>query len=161
MTDATTEIEATVREYLETRAAIERKELDWTALRRFFTDDAVYIDPAWGRVEGIDAIAHFFDESMRGLEDWQFPIEGWAVIGDGLVLVKWTQILPAGPDGIRPRQSGLSTLRYAGNGKFDYDEDILNMAHVNEDLRATGWRPSPEFVFPPREVDRNWSRPAR
>ncbi len=153
------EVEAAARAYIETRETIERGEQHWMALREHFTDDAVYIDPAWGRVEGIDNIVHFWDESMRGLEDWDFPIEGWALMGDDIVLVKWAQILPAGPDGARPQQSGLSTLRYAGNGKCDYDEDILNMAHINEDLRAIGWRPKPEFVFPPAQVDRDWSRP--
>lgn len=153
------EIEAAVASYIATREAIERREQTWEALAAHFTDDAVYIDPAWGRVEGLPAIRHFWDESMRGLDDWDFPIEGWAIMNGDTVLVKWTQILPAGPDGVRPSQSGLSTLRYAGDGKFDYDEDILNMIHVNEDLRATGWRPKPEFVFPPKQVDRNWSRP--
>ena len=56
-------------------------------------------------------------------------------------------------------QSGLSTLRYAGDGKFDYDEDLLNMVHVNEDLRASGWMPSGGFSMPPRNPDRNWSKP--
>jgi SnoaL-like domain len=159
MTNLHDEVTAATEAYLATREAIERGELHWVALRDHFTDDAVYIDPAWGRVVGIDNIVHFFDESMRGLEEWRFPIEGWAIMNERFVLVKWTQILPVGPDGIRREQSGLSTLRYAGDGKFDYDEDILNMAHVNEDMRASGWRPSPEFVFPPKHPDRDWSRP--
>ncbi len=153
------EIEQATRAYIATREAIERDELHWVALREHFTDDAVYIDPAWGRVVGLDNIVHFFDESMRGLEDWDFPIEGWTVMNDEFVLVKWTQILPPDANGVRREQSGLSTMRYAGNSKFDYDEDILNMIHVNEDLRAAGWRPKPEFVFPPRDPDRDWSRP--
>jgi hypothetical protein len=28
----------------------------------------------WGRIEGIAAIRAFLDESMRGLEDWRFPV---------------------------------------------------------------------------------------
>ena len=45
----------------------------------FYTDDAIYIDPAWGRVEGLDAIREFMIESMLGLEDWLFPVEFTAV----------------------------------------------------------------------------------
>ena len=30
---------------------------------------------------------------------------------------------------------------YAGDGKFRYQEDLLNMVHVLEDLKASGWRP--------------------
>jgi hypothetical protein len=32
-------------------------------------------------------------------------------------------------------------LIYAGDGRFRYNEDQLNMAHVIEDLGASGWRP--------------------
>jgi len=150
-------IEATVERYVATREAIERKEKHWTDLAVFFTDDAVYIDPAWGRVQGIDQLLEFFDESMRGLDDWEFPIEFTAIDGD-TVAVKWTQIVPT-TDGRRFEQSGYSTLHYAGGGKFDYEEDLLNMAHVLEDLKAAGWRPGDGFVMPPASPDRDWSRP--
>jgi limonene-1,2-epoxide hydrolase len=147
------EIENVVAEYVALRAAIDAGEAWHTDLARFFTDDMVYIDPAWGRVEGIDAVRHFIAESMHGLEDWKFPIDFTAISGDRVV-VKWTQITPGGG-----RQSGYSTLIYAGNGKFRYEEDLLNMAHVNEDLRASGWRPDPSFVFPPKHPNRDASIP--
>ena len=103
----------------------------------------MYIDPAWGRIQGIDELRVFFDESMRGLEDWRFPVTSAAVDGDHL-LVRWTQILPSGH-----QQTGYSTLRYAGGGRFDYEEDVLNMVHVLEDLKASKWRPGPGFISPP------------
>jgi len=150
-------IEATVERYVALREAIERKEKHWTDLAVFFTDDAVYIDPAWGRVQGMDKLLEFFDESMRGLEDWEFPIDFTAIVGD-MVAVKWTQIVPAS-DGRRFEQSGYSTMHYAGGGKFDYEEDLLNMAHVLEDLKAAAWRPGADFVMPPAAPDRDWSLP--
>ncbi len=153
------EIEAAVEHYRAVRESIDRGERPWDAMATLFTDDAVYIDPAWGRVEGITNLREFFTESMAGLDDWEFPIEATAIAGN-LVFVKWTQITPgAKPDGTRYMQSGLSTLRYAGNNKFDYDEDLLNMTHVNEDLRASGWRPSEGFNFPPKDPNRDWSKP--
>lgn len=153
------EIEATIDRYLQLRAAIDAGTDEWTSLAQFFTDDAVFIDPAWGRVEGIDALREFFDESMRGLEDWTFPVEFVAIDGDH-VSVKWTQILPdARPDGTAYAQSGSSHLVYAGDGKFSYEEDLLNMVHVLEDLKASRWRPQPGFLSPPAEPDRDWSRP--
>lgn len=148
------EVEAAVEDYVATRDAIERGEKGWSDLARFFTDDAVYIDPAWGRIEGIEEISSFLVDSMRGLEDWRFPVELVAISGDE-VLVKWTQVLPSGH-----RQSGYSNLVYAGGGKFSYDEDLLNMLHVLEDLKASGWRPGPGFVPPPPEPDRNTAKPA-
>lgn len=151
------EIEATVERYEAMRAAIEAGEDTWTSLAAFFTDDAVFIDPAWGRVEGIDELKVFLDESMRGLEDWRFPIEFTAIDGDH-VAIKWTQILPGTrPDGTPYQQSGWSHLIYAGDGKFRYEEDSLNMAHVLEDLQASGWRPGEGFMSPPREPNRDWS----
>ena len=64
------------------REAIDAGERVWTDLLEFYTDDAIYIDPAWGRVEGLDAIREFMIESMLGLEDWLFPVEFTAVSGD-------------------------------------------------------------------------------
>ena len=50
------EIEATYARYVATRDRIEAGELGWDALADFFTEDATFIDPAWGRVEGIAAV---------------------------------------------------------------------------------------------------------
>lgn len=152
-TDREQELAATVEDYLALRAAIDAGGSTWTDLARFFTDDAVYIDPAWGRIQGIEEIRRFLDESMRGLEDWRFPVTHAAVDGDHL-LVRWVQVLPSGR-----RQSGSSTLRYAGGGRFDYEEDLLNMVHVLEDLQASGWRPGAGFVAPPAGPDRDATEP--
>ena len=53
------EIRATYERYVATRDRVEAGELGWDALAAFFTDDATFIDPAWGRVEGIAAIREF------------------------------------------------------------------------------------------------------
>jgi ketosteroid isomerase-like protein len=147
------EVQAALGAYVGLRERIERGEATWTDLAGIFTDDAVFIDPAYGRVEGLEAIRRFLDESMRGLEDWRFPIEFTAVDGDNAI-IKWTQLLPNGR-----RQSGYTRLIYAGSGKFRYEEDQLNMVHVLDDMRALGWRPAPDFVRPPAAPDRNFSVP--
>ncbi len=153
------EVRSAVDAYVALRGRIAAGDAHWTDLASMFTDDAVYIDPAWGRIQGIDALREFFDESMRGLEDWDFPIEFTAVDGT-TVVVKWTQQLPgARADGSRYEQSGISTLVYAGDGKFSYEEDLLNMVHVLEDLRESGWRPGEGFLSPPADPDRNFARP--
>jgi hypothetical protein len=101
----------------------------------------------------------FFVESMRGLEDWRFPIRFTAVNGDDVVTV-WDQVLPGERDGGGAfKQTGVSLLHYAGDGRFDFEEDLLNMAHVLEDLATSGWRPGPGFVNPPPTPDRDVSRP--
>ncbi|HEY2811871.1 MAG TPA: nuclear transport factor 2 family protein [Acidimicrobiales bacterium] len=145
------EIDAAVTAYVGCRNRIEQGDATWGDLGDFFTDDAVYIDPAHGRIEGIDAIRHFLVESMHGFEDWRFPIEFTAVDGDDVV-VKWTQVMPNGK-----RQSGYSRLIYAGGGKFRYDEDLLNMTHVIEDMKDLRWRPTADFMAPPATPNRDFS----
>ncbi len=75
---------ATEREALETyeryvalRDEIDRGRKPWSALADFFTEDAVYIDPGWGRIEGRESIRTFFERSMAGLSILYY-------VGDGL-----------------------------------------------------------------------------
>ena len=88
--------------YSKVRENIDNGDGTWRDLAQFFTDDAVFIDPAWGRVEGLDEMkATVFGDAMVGLEDWKFPIEFYAIDGDNVV-VKWKQILPGARDDGRP-----------------------------------------------------------
>jgi ketosteroid isomerase-like protein len=153
------EIVATVERYVETRKVIDAGDATWSALAQYFTDDAVFIDPAWGRVEGIDEMkATVFGDAMVGLEEWTFPVEFYAIEGDN-VLIKWKQILPGKRENGRNwEQSGVSTLIYAGNGKFRYEEDLLNMVHVLEDMKASKCR-VPAVAMPPEHPNRDFSRP--
>lgn len=155
------EVAATIERYHELRRRIDDGlEPDgFGALAEFYTDDAVYVDAAWGRLEGKETIARWLVDSMVGLGDWKFPIEFTAIEGDDVV-VKWTQILPrTRPDGTPYTQSGYSRLRYAGNGRFSYEEDTYNMLHVLEDIAASGWEPTEPMNAPPAHPDRNWSMP--
>ncbi len=153
------EVRATLDTYLALRAHIEAGEATWLDLADLFTDDAIYIDPAWGRIQGIDEIRSFLVESMRGLEDWRFPIRSAAASGDDIVTT-WTQVLPGRRADGRPyEQTGVSLLRYAGDGRLSFEEDVLNMAHVLEDLAESGWRPGAGVSPPPRNPDRDISRP--
>jgi ketosteroid isomerase-like protein len=155
------EVAAAVERYAEVRRAVDSGEATWQALADLFTDDAVFVDPAWGRVEGIEEMRRtVFGDAMVGFEDWKFPIQFTAIDGDNVV-VKWTQVLPGTrEDGTPYVQSGCSTLVYAGDGKFCYEEDLLNMVHVLEDMRASKV-PVPDVAMPPRHPNRDFSRPPR
>ncbi|HET9729305.1 MAG TPA: nuclear transport factor 2 family protein [Acidimicrobiia bacterium] len=159
MTHSREEVEAAVARYVDVRRAVDAGEATWAALAELFTDDAVFIDPAWGRVEGIDEMRRtVFGDAMVGFEDWKFPVEFTAINGDTAV-IKWTQVLPATRDDGTPyQQSGYSTLVYAGGGKFKYEEDVLNMVHVLEDMRA-GKVPVADVAMPPRHPNRDFSKP--
>jgi ketosteroid isomerase-like protein len=152
------EARAAYAAYCDTRTRIVAGELPWTALEDFFTDDAVFIDPAWGRVEGIDAIREFWVESMTGLEDWSFP-EAWTMVEGNRVVSMWWQEMGAGPDGAPVRCPGISILYYAGNGRFAYEHDLMNMAHVMEAIGESGWSPSGDFTMPPEHPVRDTALP--
>jgi len=152
------EVRAAYRRYVETRDAIDRGEKDWTALEAHFTDDAVFVDPAWGRVEGLPAIRRFWTESMAGLEDWTFP-ETFTLVEGPRVVTGFTQRMGERPGGGFYECPGMSVLYYAGDGRFCYELDLMNMAQVNELLREMGWKPPAHFNFPPPNPDRDDSLP--
>lgn len=152
------EVEAAVATYVELRRRIDEGDLDsFGVLADLFTDDAVMVDASWGRLDGRPAIDNWLVDSMVGLLDWHFPIEFTAIEGDH-VIIKWTQILPTPkPDGSPATQSAYSHLIYAGGGKFRYEEDMYNMAHVLADIEETGWVPTEPMNIPPANPDRDWS----
>ena len=143
---------------------MDRGEGGWEEMAALFTDDATYIDPAWGRIDGIDEIRTFMQDSMAGLEDWLFPIEWIAIDGDHVV-VKWTQRLPGQrADGTHYDNSGVSLLTYAGEGRFSKSEDHLNMLHVYEVIAGVRLAPRQGVQRPTRApppavgADRSWDR---
>lgn len=155
------EIRTTYARYVATRERIQRGALPWSALAGFFTEDAVFIDPAWGRVEGREAMVRFFDESMAGLDGWTFPEEWTMVDGDRIVSHWWNRLPGTDGDG-RPLQApGVSILRYAGEGRFDYEFDLLNMAEVHEVMGRSDWKPGPDLNVPPADPTRDISPPDR
>ena len=148
------EIEDAYTRYVAMRRRIEGGDASWDALAAFFTDDATFIDPAWGRIEGIQAIRRFLVDSMAGLEDWEFPHE-WAMVDGDRLIARWQNRLPGRrADGTPYQAPGYSFLRYAGNGRFSYEEDLLNMVHVFELMKESGWRPTGAVNAPPSPVRR-------
>ena len=143
------EILATYERYVETRDRVVAGERPWDALAAFFTDDATFIDPAWGRIEGIAEIRRFLVESMQGLEDWEFPHE-WSMVDGDRLIARWQNRLPGRrADGTPYQAPGYSFLVYAGDGRFSYEEDLLNMVHVTELIQESGWKPTGAFNMPP------------
>ena len=138
------------------RYEIDEGENSWSSLADFFTEDAAYCDPAWGRIEGRENIRAFFEKSMKGLtgHGWSTP-ENWTMTDGHRLVSQWDQILGQREDGTPWSVPGLSILYYAGDGLFCYSHDMLNMTHIGETMRAMEWRPPGEFNLPPRNPDRN------
>jgi len=152
---------ATYARFAALRDEIDAGEKPWALLADFFTEDAAYIDPAWGRVEGREAIRRFFEESMAGLtgHGWSTP-QNWAMAEGHRLVSQWDQILGHRGDGSPWLVPGLSILYYAGDGLFCYSHDMLNMAQIGETLKAMQWRPAAAFHMPPRHPNRDVSLPA-
>ncbi len=147
------------RGYVSQRSTCERGEAPWSSLVDWFTADAVFIDPAWGRLEGRDEMARFFDWSILGLEGWEFPEQWTMVDGDRVVSFWWNRLPGTRPDG-RPYQApGISILHYAGDGRFSYECDLLNMAEVFEVMTDSGWAPAGPVGIPPKRPDRDITPP--
>lgn len=161
VTDRTSEALDAYHKMVELRGRIEVGELPWSALGDYFTEDAVYIDSAWGRYEGLPSILRFMTDSMVGLDDWRFP-EEWVMADDDRVISMWWNQLPGTrADGTPFRVAGLSVLRYAGDGKFDYEYDVFNMQQIAEAIAESGWRPTARMHSPPEHPNRDATPPPR
>jgi hypothetical protein len=136
------------------RDKVDEGEYGWDEMANFFTEDAVYIDPAWGRQEGRETIRQFFLDSMAGLtgHGWSTP-EGWTMVDGHRLVSQWDQILGDKPEGGHWMVPGLSILYYAGDGLFCYSHDYLNMTYIEETMKAMAWKPPAGFNMPPRKPD--------
>jgi len=134
------------------RARASAGEIGWEALAEMFTEDATFIDPAWGRFKGREAIRQFLRDSMCGLKDWTFPTD-WCVIEGNRVVSKFRNRLPGQrADGTYYEVPGVSLLEYAGDGKFSYEEDIINMVHLYEIITECCWVPGPDLKLPEKVI---------
>ena len=136
------------------RDKIDVGEAGWDQLADFFTEDAVYLDPAWGRQETREGIRDFFVKSMSGLTGygWSTP-ERWTMVDGHRLVSHWDQVLGEKEDGGQWIVPGLSILYYAGDGLFCYSHDYLNMTYIGETMKAMQWQPPAEFNMPPRKPD--------
>jgi len=151
--------EAEIREawnhVIATRDKISRGEAKWADIAEHFTEDAIYIDPVWGRYEGRPAIRKFMHDCMEGFDDWKFPTL-WSVIKDNMVICAfWSRVPGKRKEGGYYDCFSLNISIYAGNGLFCYENDIFNMAELGQLIKASGWVP-PSFAIPaPADPDRN------
>ncbi len=147
------------RKYVAQRELCVRGDAPWSTIGAWFTEDAVFIDPAWGRVQGRDAIADFFNHSMAGFEGWTFPEEWTVADGDRVITFWWNRLSGERPDGSKYQAPAFSVLHYAGNGLFDYELDLMNIAEVHDLLRESAWVPGPGLSVPGPDPDRNVTPP--
>ena len=69
------------------------------------------------------------------------------VEGDRLVSFWWNRLPDVAGEGHR-QAPAFSILHHAGDGLFDYELDVVNMAEVMDLIATSGWRPGPGATFP-------------
>ena len=132
----------------------------WARLADSFTEDAVQIDPVWGRIEGRERIRDYCVKSMAGLTGYGWwSRENWTMCEGPRVVSQWDQILGKRDDGTHWIVPGLSILYYARDGLFCYEHQMVNVAHIQETMKAMNWQPNAALNAPPADPNRDLSLP--
>ena len=114
---------------------------DWARWADLFTEDATYIEHLYGTLGGREAIRNWICKTMSETPNDQmkyFPVE-WYMIDEekGWVVAHvWNRMVDPG-DGSLHQAYNFTLLKYAGNGKWSYEEDIYNPEHFK--TMVVGW----------------------
>ncbi len=99
---------------------------DWNAWADLHTEDGIWIEHAFGRIEGREAIRETILRLMAPVPMMTFPVEWFQIEGDRVVYYPW-QVLPDPSGGDAEFRFGCVTiLEYAGDGRFSLQEDLYN-----------------------------------
>ena len=134
------ELEAAFQTYQDTALAAGTSG-DWNAWADLFTEDATYFEHLYGHFGGREAIRRWITTTMAtypGNQMPHFPIE-WYVIDEDkgwIVCQVWNRMADPG-DGSLHQASNITILKYAGGGRWSYEEDVYNPAHFATML--AGW----------------------
>lgn len=103
---------------------------DWTGFADHFTEDAEYVEHAFGTFRGRAAIR---DWSVRTMTSFPgsvmtgFPL-AWSVLDvpTGRLICEVRNLMPDPGDGSVHEESNLTIMTYAGDGLFSREEDVYN-----------------------------------
>jgi len=146
------ELEAALETYRGARDAAS-KSGDWRTWAAVFTEDAHYIEHAYGEIHGRAAIEDWIVKVMAPFPHMRFP-QSWVVIDeerDALVFeCRNTLDHPTEP-GKEFSFPSWTRVIYAGDGLFSYEEDIYNPSRdgprvIREWLAAGGRLASTDFI---------------
>lgn len=114
---------------------------DWRPWADMFTEDATYIEHHYGQFGGREAIYNWIQGTMSQpiiQEMRYFPIDWYTIDEDrGWILAKvWNRMSDPG-DGSIHQEYNITILRYAGDMKWSYEEDVYNPAFFEKMI--SGW----------------------
>lgn len=114
---------------------------DWRAWADLFTEDATYVEHGFGTLCGREAIYNWISTIMKKYPNREmkyFPIE-WYMVDESRGWIScyvWNRMADPG-DGSLHQSGNLTLLKYAGNGRFSYEEDAYNPANFGK--MVLGW----------------------
>lgn len=113
---------------------------DWSIWASVFTEDALYVEHAFGDFRGREAIREWITKVMAPFPHMTFP-QDWVAFDeeDGAIVFQCQNRLehPTDPNGEPFQFPSWTRLLYAGNGLFSYEEDVYNPARdANRVIRA-------------------------
>ena len=114
------EVEEAFRHYWQTGAVGE----DWAAWADLFTDDATYVEHVLGSMRGNAEIKPWITSIMAEYSELYTYYEWHVIEGDRVVV--YMQNRRDNPEPGKPPIDfpGVTILNYAGDGKWDYEEDF-------------------------------------
>jgi hypothetical protein len=103
---------------------------DWSPFADLFTEDATYIEHAFGTLGGREAIRRWITTTMStfpGDAMPHFPVEWYMIDEDRgwLSCQLWNRMADPG-DGSVHQAPNFTLLKYAGDNVWSYEEDIYN-----------------------------------
>jgi hypothetical protein len=104
---------------------------DWSIWAALFTEDARYVEHAYGEMHGREAIREWITGVMAPYPNMTFP-QDWVVFDEenGAIVFQCQNAFPAPFDAKGTPYSfpNWTRLEYAGDGLFSSEEDIYNPA---------------------------------
>jgi hypothetical protein len=103
---------------------------DWTGFADNFTEDAVYVEHAYGTFRGRDEIRAWSTRTMTTFPGGimtGFPL-AWQMVDvpTSRLICEVRNLMPDPGDGSLHEASNLTILTYAGDGLWSREEDIYN-----------------------------------
>jgi hypothetical protein len=113
---------------------------DWKPFAELFTEDAAYVEHAYGTFTGPAEIYPWITETMTtfpGSEMTGFPPRWHTVDEDrGWVVCDIRNVMRDPGDGTIFEASNITILRYAGDRRWAGEEDVYNPAHFLRMVKA-------------------------
>jgi len=106
------------------------KTWDWASYADHFTEDAEYVEHGIGNRTGREEIREWISSTMNmfpGSEMPTFPCEWYAIDDElGWVIARIPNRMKDPGDGSIHESPVITVLKYAGEGKWSYEEDAYN-----------------------------------